>query len=152
MAEKANVTAYDVDFFEWTQQQAKALAAGKASELDWANLAEEIESLGKRDRRALRSRLEVLVIHLLKWRYQPERRQSGHSWSSIIRTQRRRIDQILEDSPSLRRQVSDLMAADYPAVRLNASDETGLSLETFPESCPWTAEQVLDEMFWPDSA
>jgi hypothetical protein len=141
---------YNTDFFKWTQQQAEALAAGKVSELDWANLAEEIESLGKWDRRALRSRLEVLVIHLLKWRYQPERRQAGRSWSSTIRTQRRRIEQILEDSPSLRRQVSDLMAADYQGVRLNASDETGLPLETFPEACPWTAEQVLDETFWPD--
>ena len=152
MAEKANKVAYDTDFFVWTQQQAAALAAGNAAALDWANLAEEIESLGKRDRRALRSRLEVLVLHLLKWRYQPERRQSGHSWSSTIRTQRRRIDQILEDSPSLRRQVSGWMAVDYPSVRLNASDETGLSLETFPISCPWTAEQVLDETFWPDNA
>jgi len=143
---------YDNDFYAWTQHQAAVLRERAYGKLDIDNLAEEIESLGKRDRRALRSRLEVLVLHLLKWRYQPERRQSGHSWSSTIRTQRRRIDQILEDSPSLRRQVSGWMAVDYPSVRLNASDETGLSLETFPISCPWTAEQVLDETFWPDNA
>jgi hypothetical protein len=143
---------YDTDFFAWTQHQAAALAAGHVSELDLANLAEEIESLGKRDRRGLRSRLEVLVMHLLKWGYQPERRQTGHSWSSTIRTQRRDIRLILEDSPSLRRQVPDMIEADYQDVRLNARDETGLPLETFPETCPWTAEQVLDQAFWPGGA
>ncbi len=143
---------YDTDFFEWTQHQAAALAAGHVSELDLANLAEEIESLGKRDRRGLRSRLKVLVMHLLKWRYQPERRQTGHSWWSTIRTQRRDIDLILDDSPSLRRQVQDMIEADYAAMRLDASGETGLSLETFPEMCPWTVEQVLDETFWPGEA
>jgi hypothetical protein len=143
---------YETDIFAWTQHQAAALAAGHVSELDLANLAEEIESLGKRDRRGLRSRLEVLVMHLLKWGYQPERRQTGHSWSSTIRTQRRDIRLILEDSPSLRRQVPDMIEADYQDVRLNARDETGLPLETFPETCPWTAEQVLDQAFWPGGA
>jgi hypothetical protein len=141
---------YDTDFFAWTQHQAAALAAGHVSELDMANLAEEIESLGKRDRRGLRSRLEVLVLHLLKWCYQPARRQTGHSWSSTIRTQRRDIRLILEDSPSLLRQVPEMIATDYQDVRLNARDETGLPLETFPETCPWTPEQVLDQTFWPD--
>ena len=140
---------YDTDFYEWTQHQAAALAAGHVSELDLANLAEEIESLGKRDRRGLRSRLKLLVMHLLKWRCQPEVRQTGHSWWSTIRTQRRDIDLILEDSPSLRRQVPDMIEADYQAMRLDASGETGLPLEAFPETCPWTAEQVLDETFWP---
>lgn len=141
---------YDTDFFEWTQHQAAALAAGKASELDWANLAEEIESLGKRDRRELRSRLEILVMHLLKWCYQPERRQTGHSWSSTIWEQRGRIEQILEDSPSLRRLVPDMITQDYQWVRQRTSDETGLLRETFPELCPWTAEEVLDVTFWPE--
>ena len=85
---------YDTDFYEWTQHQAVALAAGHMTELDLANLAEEIESLGKRDRRGLRNRLQVLVIHLLKWSYQPERRQTGPSWSSAIWEQRGRIEQM----------------------------------------------------------
>lgn len=144
------MTDYDTDFFEWTQHQAAALEAGKASELDWANLAEEIESLGKRDRRGLRSRLEILVMHLLKWCYPPERRQRGNSWSSAIWEQRGRIEQILEDSPSLRRLVPDMIAQDYQRVRQRTSDETGLPRETFPESCPWTAEEVLDVTFWPE--
>ena len=75
-------TRYDTDFFLWTQVQAAALRDGKAQELDWANLAEEIESLGKSDRRALGSRLEGLVMHLLKWHYQPSGHATGHSWYS----------------------------------------------------------------------
>jgi hypothetical protein len=143
---------YDTDFYEWTQNQAAALAAGHVSELDLAHLAEEIESLGKRDRRALESPLEVLVMHLLKWFYQPEERQTGHSWRSTIQTQRRDIRRILRDSPSLRRQVQGMVETDYQDVRLDASTETGLPLERFPETCPWTAEQVLDVMFWPGEA
>lgn len=108
--------------------------------------------MGKRDRRVLESRLEVLVMHLLKWVYQPEGRQTGYSWRNTIRTQRRDIRRILRDSPSLRRQVPDMIEADYQDVRLDASNETGLPPETFPEDCPWTAEQVLDNAFWPGEA
>ncbi len=140
---------YDTDFFEWTQHQAAALAAGHVSELDLANLAEEIESLGRKDRRKLGSRLEVLVMHMLKWRYQPERRQTGHSWENTILVQRGRIAKLLKDSPSLRREVSEMIAEDYHRTRRLAKNETGLPLETFPETCPWSAEQVLDDDFWP---
>ena len=140
---------YDTDFYEWTQHQAAALAAGHVSELDLANLAEEIESLGKRDRRGLGSRLEVVVMHLLKWLYQPEMRETDHSWENTILEQRGSIARILRDSPSLRREVPDMIAEDYHRARRRAQYETGLPLETFPEMCPWTAEQVLDEDFWP---
>jgi hypothetical protein len=152
MAKETSAADYDTDFFEWTRHQAAALVAGKASELDWANLAEEIESLGKRDRRGLRNRLEILVMHLLKWCYQPERRQTGHSWSSTIWEQRGRIEQIVADSPSLGRLVPDMIAQDYQRVLQRTSDETDLPLETFPKSCPWTVEQVLDVTFWPEQA
>ena len=138
---------YDTDFFEWTQHQATALTAGHVSELDLANLAEEIESLGRRDRRGLRSRLEVLIMHLLKWYYQPEKRETGHRWESTIIEQRGRIADILADSPSPRRQVPDLIDGHYLRARRLARSETRLSLETFPETCPWIAEQVLDEAF-----
>lgn len=141
---------YNTDFFLWTKQQAAALRDGKLQNLDLENLAEEIESLGKSDRRALGSHLEGLVMHLLKWRYQPERRQIGHSWASTIRTHRSEIDAIVEDSPSLRRALPDLLARRYGTARQRASDETGLPLATFPATCPWTIEQVVDAAFWPE--
>jgi hypothetical protein len=144
------MSTYDTDFYAWTQQQAQALAAGDLDGMDLVNLAEEIESLGKRDWRELSSRLEILVMHLLKWQYQPEMRESGNSWRRTIRTQRRDIGKLLEQSPSLRRQVAPLIEADYPGVREDASDETRLPLSTFPEACPWTEAQVLDMDFWPE--
>ena len=142
---------YDTDFYEWTQHQAAALAAGHVSELDLANLAEEIESLGKRDRRSLRNNLKVLLMHLLKWRYQPEMRQTSRSWESTIIEHRDRIEVISDDSPSLRRQIPAILAGAYPRARRLASSETGLPLETFPGMCPWTVEQILDETFWPEA-
>ncbi len=141
---------YDTDFFAWTQHQAAALVAGHMSELDLINLAEEIESLGKRDRRELASRLGVLVMHLLKWYYQPDMRQTGQSWRRTIRTQRRDIERLLKQSPSLRRLIADMVEEDFRHMRFDASDETGLPMEAFPDTCPWTIEQILDEAFWPD--
>ncbi|PON12426.1 DUF29 domain-containing protein [Candidatus Entotheonella serta] len=143
---------YDTDFYEWIQHQAAALAAGHVSELDLANLAEEIESLGRNNYRELSSRLGVLVLHLLKWRYQPERRRTGRSWWRSIRTQRREIRKLLNQSPSLRQRVAEIIAEDYRDFREDAAAETRLSLTTFPETCPWTTEQVLDDDFWPGEA
>lgn len=140
---------YDTDFYEWTQHQAAALAAGHFSELDLVNLAEEIESLGKSDRRELESRLGVLIMHLLKWRYQPERRRTGRSWWNSIRTQRREIRKLLRQSPSLRRRVPEIIEEDYADFRFDAAAQTRLPLETFPEACPWTEDQILDDVFWP---
>ncbi|ETW92589.1 MAG: hypothetical protein ETSY1_42980 [Candidatus Entotheonella factor] len=142
---------YDTDFYEWTQHQAAALAAGHVSELNLANLAEEIESLGKRDRRGLRNNLKVVLMHLLKWRHQPELRQTSRSWESTIIEHRDRIEVILDDSPSLRRQMEALITEAYPRARRLASSETGLALDTFPETCPWTVEEILDEAFWPEA-
>ena len=142
-------TQYDDDFYAWTQAQAALLREEKASALDYQNLAEEIESLGKRDRREVGSRLEVLVMHLLKWHYQPNGRQTSRSWYDSIVEQRRELGLVLDDSATLRHQVPDLLAKGYGRGRRKASHDTGLPLETFPEACPWTAEQVLDDDFWP---
>ena len=98
-----NAELYEQDFFEWSQTTAALIRAGTWDDLDREALAEEIESLGKRDRRELGSRLQTLVMHLLKWGYQPAER-SG-SWRGTIRTARREITAVLDDSPSLRRQV-----------------------------------------------
>lgn len=141
---------YDADFYAWTQQQAALLREGKVHELDLANLAEEIESLGKRDRRELGSRLEILVMHLLKWCYQPKRRQRGHSWQRTIWTQRGRIMRLLDQSPGLQPVLPALLRDDYARTRRQTLKETGLPETMLPRQCPWTIEQVLDEDFWPE--
>ena len=144
-----NAELYDQDFYAWTQATAALIRAGKWYDLDREALAEEVESLGKSDWRELASRIAVLLRHLLKWRYQPERRQRGRSWRSTIWEQRSRLRRLLRQSPSLVPLVPQTLAEEYPEARQRASEETGLSLETFPETCPWTAEQVLDTDCWP---
>ncbi len=144
---------YDEDFHAWCLDQARALrrlaAAHPALDepLDLENLAEEIESLGKSLLRELGSRYRVLLLHLLRWRHQPALR-SG-SWKSTIRTQRRDIADLLEQSPSLRRRRAERIAGAYAVARELAADETGLPIETFPETCPFTLEQVEDPGFLP---
>ncbi len=103
-------TLYEQDFYAWTQEQAALLREGALHDLDVTHLAEEMESLGKSDRRALGSHLRNLVLHLLKWHGQPTGRDTGHSWRSSIRNARAEIAVLLEDSPSLRREVSGLLA------------------------------------------
>jgi hypothetical protein len=147
---RTNAAWYDQDFYAWTQEQAALLREGALDDLDVTHLAEEIESLGKSDRRALGSHLRNLVLHLLQWHWQPTGRDPGHSWRSSIRNARAEIAVLLEDSPSLRREVAGLLGRWYPLAREDASDETGLPLTTFPEACPWTSEQVLDADFWPE--
>jgi ribosomal protein L29 len=141
---------YDEDFYAWTQHQATLLREEKWQNLDYSNLAEELESLGKSEYRELEHRLDGLLMHLLKWRYQPSGRQTGHSWRSTIREHRRQLARLLRDSPSLRPRVPSVLPESYANARLDASDETGLPLRTFPDICPWTMEQVLDETFWPE--
>ncbi len=143
-------TAYDTDFYLWTQQQAALLRQGEFNrvDLDIENIAEEIESMGRREKHSIRSYLFNVMLHLLKWRYQPERR--GTSWNLSIRNGRHQIDRLMEDSPSLRPQLETLISKEYPQARKMAEIETDLPLETFPEQCPFTVEQVLDAEYWPD--
>jgi hypothetical protein len=138
---------YEDDFYSWTQEQATLLRAGRLDELDLHHVAEEIESLGISQRHQLVSRLEILLTHLLKWHYQP--RWQGPSWRRTIREQRRRIVQLLESSPGLQPGLIAALDKAYAAAREDASDETGLTLRTFPEVCPFTVEQLLDAGFWP---
>ena len=143
------IATYETDFYLWTQQQADLLRQGQFNrvDLDLANIAEEIESMGKRDRRAVSRYLQNVLMHLLKWRYQPERR--GTSWKLSIRNGRDQIAWQIKDSPSLRPQLEGLLAEVYPSARRNAADETGLPLTTFPAVCPFTVEQITGE-YWPD--
>jgi Domain of unknown function DUF29 len=139
--------AYDEDFFLWTQRQAALIRAGQFELMDLEHVAEEIESLGISDRRQLRNRLEVLMMHLLKWQFQPMHR--SRSWRSTIRTQRGRIEQVLQESPSLRREVAELSRKGYGTAREAGSAETGFATGTFPKSLPYTPEQILDDDFYP---
>ena len=144
-------TSYDTDFYQWTQAQAAALRAKQWPALDVDHLAEEIESLGASDRRAIRSYLRVLTQHLLKWAYQPqERALQGAGWRGSIRHARQEIELILDDSPSLRRFLPEALLWSYRHGRVEAADETALPLAAFPETCPWSPEQLLDEDFWPE--
>jgi hypothetical protein len=121
----------------------------KGADLDYTNLAEEIESLGKREQHELAQRLMRLLQHLLTWQHQSARR--GRSWRSTIVEQRQRIARRLRESPSLRPTLPAMLEAEYRLARLKASDETRLPEVTFPPMCPWTIEQILGETFWPEA-
>jgi hypothetical protein len=143
-------TLYDTDFDAWARQQAKALRMKDWAALDIEHLAEEVEELRRSERKAVRSQLRRLMSHLLKWRHQPRRR--GESWQATIIDARRLLADDLEDSPTLTRELPVLLAWAYPRARREAAKDTGLPLATFPEVCPWTQEQLLDEEFWPEEA
>jgi hypothetical protein len=138
---------YDEDFALWSAHQAALIRAGRFDLVDLENVAEEIESLGRSDRRQLQRRLEVLIMHLLKWRYQPTHR--SRRWQLTLVDQRSRIERLLRESPSLRRELDRLLDEAYPCARRMASAETGLALRTFPRACPYAVEQVLDPDFVP---
>jgi hypothetical protein len=140
-------TRYEDDLYAWTQEQAALLRARRTTGLDWDHLAEEILSMAGRDRRELESRLGVILIHLLKWQMQPGLR--GASWRKSLRIQRREIRKLLRQSPSLRREVPDLLGEAYPDAIKDAVDETGLDPERFPAVCPYAPDQVLAEDYLP---
>jgi len=144
----ATATLYETDFYGWIQAQADRLRTGDFAGLDVDNLIEEVESMGKSEKRELESRLEVLLMHLLKWQYQPALK--GSSWLLTIDEQRERIVKHLRENPSLKNRIDDVLEEAYGfAVRL-AVKETGLNKATFPARCPWTFEQAMDENFWPE--
>ena len=142
-----NAVDYEQDFYAWTVEQAQLLRAGELSAIDAVNLAEEIESLGRRDRRELESRLTVLLTHLLKWQMQPDQR--SRSWSATMREQRRQIEKLLRESPSLRPFVANVLAQAYGDAWEDAADETGLPESAFPLECPFTLDEVLSRSFFP---
>ncbi len=138
---------YETDFYQWTQQQADLLRQGALSALDVENLIEEIESMGKSDRRSIRSHLANIILHLLKWRYQSDHRSA--SWGDSIDNGREEVAWILKDSPSLKPQINTLVDEIYASARRKAGRETQLPLTTFPEQCPFTVEQIITDC-WPD--
>ncbi len=139
---------YETDFYAWTNEQAALLRSGNLSTADIENIAEEIESMGRSEKRELVNRLTVLLLHLLKWQFQPERR--GASWRASIQNTRDQLADHLVDNPSLKAQSQAAIASAFRYAGRQATAETGLSGTTFPKSCPWSFEQIMDEAFWPE--
>jgi hypothetical protein len=132
---------YETDFYAWLQGQAAILREWRPPQLDWENLAEEIESMGRRERNQLVNRLRVLLAHLLKWHYQPERR--GPSWESTIAEQRVRVRRLLAQNPSLKPFLPEGFTEAYELGRLLASAETNLPASVFPTEPPFDLDYAL---------
>jgi hypothetical protein len=134
---------YDQDYYLWIEDVLKKIQEKKWNEMDWDNLWEEIDDMGKSQKQRLTSNLRILLMHLLKWEFQPEKRTN--SWKYTIIEHRRRILEQLEYSPSLKNHLNLNFEITYQKARKDASLETNLALNTFPNQYPYTVEQALDE-------
>ena len=141
-----NSTTHEKDFYAWTNEQVQLLKTGQLNQIDWQNIAEEIEDMGRSEKRQLESRLEILIMHLLKWQFQPNLR--SRSWQLTIKEQRLRLEKILQKNPSLQPNLTEAIEDVYPLATLSAERETGLSL--FPETCPYTLIEILSPEFLPE--
>ncbi len=140
-------TLYETDIHAWSQRQVDLLRAEEFSAVDWHHVIEEIESLGTSQRSELRNRLISLLMHLLKWQYQPE--LQSRSWNATITVQRDDLESVLNDNPRLRARLPEFISEAYPRAVKRAVSETGLTKTTFPTACPYAPAQILDEEFWP---
>jgi len=143
---------YDRDFFEWTQHNAELLRRGCLSQADIPHIAEEIADMGSRDQREVRSRLEEIILHLLKWKLQPALRYNpsgGSSWLASVNKQRSELEGIFEQSPSLIHHGREAVAKVYARAVRSASAETGIPKRSFPAECPFTFDQLMDAEFLP---
>ena len=139
---------HDQDFHAWAKRNAELMRQGKLSEIDAEHIAEELENMGKSQKRELVSRLAVLLAHLLKWQKQPDRR--SNSWVSTIVTQRTEILLLLDESPSLRHDMDSTVEKAYRFARDRAAREMGLGKDMLLRSCPYSFDQIVDEDFWPN--
>ena len=147
-ASTALARLYDEDFLLWIEKTARLLRDGCVDELDIEHLAEEIEDMGSSQRLELESRLRVLLTHLLKWGWQ--RDQRSNSWKATAANQRAELRALFRQSPSLKSQVPKVIAESYRDALRQASLETDLPGEKFPQRCPFTPEQILDDDFFPE--
>ncbi len=147
MTRPANAPSYDEDFVAWLEDQARRARRGEAGELDLENIAEELEGMARSDRREIRNRLIVLLIHLLKYSAQPRRRSSG--WLATIGEQRSRIATVIDDSSSLKSFPGSILHQCYIDARSRAALETRLPESSFPERCPFRVDEALDPLWLP---
>jgi len=141
-------TLYDEDFYAWANEQAALLRSGKIASADIQHIAEEIESMGRTEKRELVNRLVVLFLHLLKWQFQPALR--GNSWRLSVEEQRYRLADHLDDNPSLKSKLDQAIHDAYRLALIEAEKKTGLARGTFPATCPWSFDQAMQEDFWPE--
>ena len=139
---------YDRDYALWLEAQVQALKDGNLKAIDLGNLIEEIEDMGRSQKDAVDSNLVVVLLHLLKYKYQPEKR--SNSWKASIREHRRRLRKSFKASPSLKRYCEIGFQENYQDARAGAADETGLALDTFPSESPFTLDEALDADYLPD--
>jgi len=143
-----NTFMYAIDFNLWAQQTALLVREQRWQEIDLEHLVEELEDVSKREKRAIASQLIRLLLHLLKWHYQPQRRSD--SWLDSITDARIQIELTVQESPSLKHYPAEEFLQCYQRARLSAAKQTGLPLTIFPESCPYLLEDVLSEAWLPE--
>jgi len=138
---------YERDFYAWIMNNSKLIREGRFSEIDSENIAEELEAMGRSEKNQIISRLSVLLMHFLKWKFQPDRRSK--SWKNTIREQRRMLIKLLKDNPSLKYEIEEKISRAYEDARICASNETQLLIYDLPPICPFTFSECLDEEFFP---
>ena len=144
-AEEPAVASYERDLYTWSLEQARLVREGRWDAVDRANVAEEIESLGREQFNKLASALRVLMLHMLKWDHQPELR--SRRWVLSIETQRLDLGDVVADNPGLKSRIPEAMARGYRKARLEAAKETGIAKESFPESCPYGWDDIVSRDF-----
>ena len=137
--------AYERDLYTWSQEQARLVREGRWDAVDRENVAEEIESLGREQFNKLVSALRVLMLHMLKWDHQPERR--SRSWVLSIKTQRHDLDDVLADNPGLKPRILQALERAYRNARTDAARETGLEEDAFPAACPYSFDDIASRAF-----
>ena len=141
------ISLYEADYLGWIEATAAALKRQDYGAINWENVIEEIEDMGRRERQSLKSNLVILLLHLLKWQFQPGKQ--SHSWKASIVEHRQRLEDSVEASPSLKPYLETLLTKAYGNAVERAAAETGLSEAAFPQDCPYTAGQIMSKGFLP---
>jgi DNA-binding protein len=139
---------HEKDVYGWAVHTAQLLRDKKMNEVDFDGIVEELEEMGISNKHAMISRLTLVISHLLKWQFQPNMR--GHSWIYTIRAQRKKASYVLDDNPSLKSKLDEIIAKAYKVAIDEATDQTGLDEKTFPAECPYTFEQIMNDEFYPE--
>ncbi|WP_448215102.1 DUF29 domain-containing protein [Endozoicomonas sp. 2B-B] len=139
---------YKTDYYQWVKQQKELLINRQFDQLDLEHLIEEVDDMGRHEPRSLTSHLKQLLMHLLKWQFQPERR--SRSWQDSIILHREDVEELLEENPSLGPKVPELFSKAYKRAVVLAVKQTGLPTRTFPKECSWTYEQVMKDGWLPE--